>query len=144
MRLASLLLVLAGCSRLAAEPNTERDAVVATVQLYFKGHATGDGDYFRKAFHPDAKLFWVKDNALAQKTSAEFASGASGKPADDETKRKRRVQLVDIAGDTAIVKVHLDYPGGGFIDYLSLLKLDGRWVIVNKIFHRVPAVPSRK
>lgn len=144
MRLAPLVLALAGCSPLAAEPNTERDAVVATVQLYFKGHATGDGDYFRKAFHPEAKLFWVKDNALAQKTSAEFAAGATGKPADDESKRKRRVQLVDISGDTAVVKVQLDYPGGGFIDYLSLLKLDGRWVIVNKIFHRVPAVPSRK
>ena len=47
-----------------------------------------------------------------------------------------------------MAKVELDYPGGGFIDYLSLLKIDGRWQIVNKIFHRRPpaaaAVPSKK
>jgi hypothetical protein len=150
MQLLHLLLLVStvtACNRLSAAPSSERDAVAATVQLYFQGHATGDGQYFRKAFHAEAKLFWVKDGALAQKTSAEFAAGAAGKPADDEAKRVRRIALIDISGDAAIAKVELDYPSGPFIDYLSLLKLDGRWVIVNKIFHRgtpASAVPSKK
>ena len=42
-----------------------------------------------------------------------------------------------------IAKVELDYPTMKFIDYFSLLKVGGTWVIVNKIFHRLPAVPSR-
>lgn len=148
LALGSIGLTLLGsslaCSRLAAAPSDpDADAVRATVELYFRGHATGNGDHFRRAFHADARLFWVKDGALAQKTSAEFAAGASGKPADDEARRARRVLLVDVSGDAAIAKVELDYPTGPIIDYLSLLKIKGAWVIVNKIFHRAPAVRSR-
>ena len=145
MRIIFLLVIVGavGCGSVEAGADArQRDAVVATVKLYFQGHATGDGEYFRKAFHPDAKLFWVKDGALAQKTAAEFAAGATGKAADDEAKRVRKVALVDITGDAAIVKVELDYPGMKIVDYLSLLQIDGRWQIVNKIFHRT-AVPSK-
>ena len=134
------------CDHGAAATDPEYQAVAATVKLYFQGHATGNGDFFRRAFHTDAKLFWVKDGALAQRTSAEFAGGASGKPADDEAKRVRKIAMIDIADDAAIAKVELEYPDVSFVDYLSLLKLDGKWVVVNKIFHRAAPkpVPSHK
>lgn len=124
----------------------EKKAITAAVELYFRGHATGDGAFMRDAFHPEAKLFWVKDGQLAQRTSAEFAAGFSGKPEADEARRVRKILQLDHAGDAAMVKVELRYPAVTFIDYLSLLKIDGRWQIVNKIFHRrlpAPAVPSR-
>jgi hypothetical protein len=120
----------------------EREAVAATVRLYFQGHATGDGDYHRRAFHPDARLFWVKSGALAQKSSADFAAGAPGKPADDEARRVRRIAAVDVSGDAAMAKVELLYPNARLVDYLSLLKIEGRWTIVNKIFHRQDIAPS--
>lgn len=143
-----LVLATASCSHsVAAAADPERDAVRAAVELYFRGHATGDGTFWKRAFHPEAKLFWVKDGAFSQRTSAEFAAGASGKPPADEAKRVRTVHLIDIAGDAAVAKVELSYPDVRFIDYLSLLKVDGKWVIVNKIFHRMPpaqgAVRSR-
>lgn len=138
----------AGCSQATATTaDPERVAITAAVELYFQGHATGDGSHITKAFHPEAKLFFVKDGAFAQRTAAEFAAGFSGKPAADEAKRARRILHLDYAGTAAIAKVELDYPGGGFIDYLSLLKIEGRWLIVNKIFHRrvaPAALPSKK
>jgi len=161
MRLLSLVLVVSGlaitlavfhqpgatpayaearCSHAAATTSTaadpERQAVAETVQLYFQGHATGNGDYFRRAFHPEAKMFWVKDGALGQRTAPEFIGGATGKPADDEAKRVRKIAMIDIADDAAIAKVELDYPDVTIVDYLSLLKLDGKWMVINKIFHR--------
>lgn len=141
--LVALSLSLA-CGRLEATPaDPDRDAVRATVERYFRGHATGDGDHFRRAFHPEARVLWIKDGALAQKTSAEFAAGASGKPAADEARRLRRIVLIDVSGDAAIAKVELDYPSARIVDYLSLLRIGGAWVIMNKIFHRAPAVRSR-
>jgi hypothetical protein len=119
----------------AGAQNQEEAAVRATIENYFQGHATGNGDYFRKAFHPEAKLFWIRDGQLATRTSEEFASGASGKPAPDEAQRKRRIESIDITGNAAIVKVSLDYPDAHFIDYMSMLKLDGQWKIVNKTFY---------
>lgn len=115
---------------------SDEEAVRAAVGHYLKGQATGDPEEFRKAFHPEAKLFWVKDGQLAQRTSAEFIAGASGKPADDEAQRKRRVVLVDVADDVAVVKIELDYPKVFFTDYLSLHKVGGEWRIVNKSFTR--------
>jgi len=149
--IASLAFAAASSTAHAAPgpaPDPERAAVEATVQLYFQGHATGDGNLFRKAFHPDAFVFWVDKGALAKRSSAEFAGGASGKPADDEARRVRKILMVDITGTAAIVKVELAYPTMHFIDYLSLVKLDGSWVIIDKIFYREPrpanAVPSPK
>jgi hypothetical protein len=145
-RIASLAL-LAACTAHAAPsaaPDPERAAVEATVQLYFQGHATGDGSYFRRAFHPDAYLMWVDNGALAKRSSEQFAAGATGKPADDEARRVRRIALVDIAGNAAIVKAELAYPTMHFVDYLSLLKIDGSWRIVDKIFYREPTPPANK
>ena len=142
--LASLTLVAACSAHAAPGADPERAAVEATVQLYFQGHATGDGSYFRRAFHPDAHVFWVDKGSLAKKTSEAFAAGAPGKPADDEARRVRRIALVDISGNAAIVKVELLYPTAHLVDYLSLLKTDDGWRIVDKIFTRDPTPPANK
>ncbi len=39
-----------------------------------------------------------------------------------------------MSGDAAVGKIVLDYPGVYIVDYMSLLKVDGRWQIINKIF----------
>jgi hypothetical protein len=49
---------------------------------------------------------------------------------------RRRVAEVDVAGDAAIAKLELERPDAFVTDYMSLLKVDGRWVIVNKVFAR--------
>ena len=125
----------------------ERTAVATTVQLYFQGHATGSGEFFGKAMHPEGKMLWVKDGALAQKTFPDYIAGAPGKPADDEARRSRRILMIDVTGDAAVAKLELAYPDATLIDYMSLLRLDGKWVVINKIFHRGaprPAVPSHR
>ena len=121
----------------AQATNPEEEAVRAAVNHYLQGHALGSPDEFSKAFHPDAMLFWVTpEGTLGKRTSGEYIKGASGKPAADESQRKRRVLSVDIAGTAAVAKVELEYPSVHFIDYLSLLKVNGEWKVINKIFHR--------
>lgn len=44
--------------------------------------------------------------------------------------------MVHITGDVASVKVIDEFAGARYSDYLSLLKVDGRWLIVNKVWHR--------
>ena len=118
--------------------NAEEDAVRAAIEHYFRGHATGQGEHFRKVFHPDAKLFAVRDGKYWTLTSEEYIARAAGKPAADEARRKRTVESVDIAGNAAFAKVVLDYPAVRFTDYMSMLKIDGEWKIVNKAFHAEP------
>jgi protease I len=46
------------------------------------------------------------------------------------------VVSVDVTGEVAAVKVADLYRGMRYIDYLTLLKIDGCWQIVNKTFHQ--------
>lgn len=114
--------------------NKEEAGVRQALNYYLQGHATGDGENFKKAFHTEAKLFWIRDGQFAQRTSAEYIAGATGKPAADEAERKRSIESIDITGNAATAKIVLDYPNARFTDYMSLLKIGDEWKIVNKIF----------
>lgn len=134
-------LLLAGAAAIfmpARAQNAEDAAVRQTIEHYFRGHATGQGEHFRKVFHPDAKLFAVREGKYWQLTSEEYIARAPGKPAADENQRKRSIESVDISGNAAIAKIVLDYPQVRFTDYMSLLKIDGEWRIVNKTFYAEP------
>ena len=116
----------------------EEDAVRAALGHYLQGHATGDGAHFRQVFHPDSKLYFNREGKFSTRTAEEYIGGASGKPPADEAQRKRRIVSVDVTGDAAMAKVELDYPSVFFTDYFNLLKVDGKWMIVNKTFHAQP------
>lgn len=130
--------LLAASVAWAYRESSEEAAVRAALEHYLQGHATGDGAHFSAVFHPDSKLFWVRDGQLMQRTSADYIAGASGKPAADEAQRKRRIVDVDVSGNAASAKIELDYPTAKLTDYMSLLKIAGEWKIVNKIFTAQP------
>lgn len=142
-KLISLLSLLVAVGALftwlpARAQNAEETAVRQAIEHYFRGHATGQDEHFRKVFHPDAKLFAVRDGKFWQLTSEEYITRAPGKPPADEAQRKRTVESVDISGNAAIAKVVLEYPQTRFVDYMSMLKIDGEWRIVNKTFYAEP------
>lgn len=118
----------------ARAQNAEELAVRAAIEHYFRAHATGLGEHHRKVFHPESKLFFIREGKFTQLTSEEYIARSPGKPAADEAQRKRTIEMVDITGDAAVAKLVLDYPEAKLTDYMSLLKVDGEWKIVNKIF----------
>lgn len=114
--------------------NSEDAAVRQTVQNYLHGLKFNDVESLKKAFWPDAKLFWVKkDGQLGQLTQAQWYEGFAGS-AGKEEKGDLRITSVDITDNAASVKVEEDYPTSVYIDYLSLLKFNGEWKIVAKIY----------
>ena len=119
---------------------SEADAAAARVPLesYINAHATGNPEYIRKAFFPDAKIMAFRDGKLLNLSVEEFASRFSGKPAADESQRKRRIDSLDITGNAGVARIVLDYPDATLIDYMSLLKVNGEWKIVNKVFNVEP------
>lgn len=115
--------------------SSEEKAIREAIGHYFEGHATGQGAHFSQVFHPESKLFWIDDEGrLSQRTSEAYISRASGHPAEDEEQRDRKIESIDVTGNAAVVKVVLDYPGAEITDYMSMLKIEGRWWIVNKTF----------
>ena len=133
--LAVLVLAVTGT---AFGQSAEEQAARVPLEHYLQGHATGDPAHFRAAFHPEAKLFFIREGKLTTRTSEEYIAGARGTPPADEAQRKRWIESVDLAGNAAIAKIVLDYPTTRFVDYMSLLKIDGEWKIVNKTFFAEP------
>ena len=132
-----IALLLASPSLAAQAPSAEDEAGVrAALQHYLNGHATGDPEEFRKAFHPDARMTFVRDGKLMITPISEYIAGATGKPAADESIRKRRITNVEVTGTAATGRIELDYPNAFFVDYMTLLKDGDRWVIIAKSFDR--------
>jgi regulator of protease activity HflC (stomatin/prohibitin superfamily) len=139
--LGVLLLVVIGVSMIVANTHNssqaQAEAAAARVPLenYIQGHATGNGDFMRKAFHTDARVMAFRDGKLTNLTSEEFASRFNGKPAADEAQRKRTIESVELTGNAGVGKIVLDYPTVKFTDYMALLKVGDEWKIVNKVFY---------
>ena len=133
--LLAAAVVFGGTATAFSRQGAEEREVRAALEHYLAGHATGDGAHHKMVFHPDSKLYFNRDGKFSSRTSAEYIAGSPGKPAADEALRKRRIVSVDVTGDAAMAKIELDYPQTFFTDYFNLLKVDGKWMIVNKTFH---------
>lgn len=125
-----------GYSVLADEK--EKAAARVPLENYLKGHATGDPEYMKKAFYTEGKLIFMREGKYTTRTFEDYIAGMSGKPPADEADRKRWIESVDITGNSGVGKIILDYPTVRFTDYMTLLKIDGVWKIVNKSFYAEP------
>lgn len=133
----SAALLAAGAANLSARWADEA-AIRQTVQYYFDGGKNRDSLTLRKAFHPEARMLFARDGELVLVPIGEYITRVGSerlKPGEvDSTERK--VVSVDVVGDAAVAKLELKRPSALLTDYMSLLKVDGRWLIVNKIFTR--------
>lgn len=117
------------------QQDDEEPAIRDALQFYLDGHATGDPEIMAQAFHPSARLQYIRDGQVTLRTLESFIGGMSGQPAADESQRKRQITMVDYEGTVAVARIELDYPQVLFTDYMQLLKTGGEWKIVNKIYH---------
>ena len=59
-------------------------------------------------------------------------------PAEQDAPYAYEILSMEVLGDQAMVKVSVPLLGSDFIDYLGLLKEDGKWSIVNKMYADKP------
>ncbi|HTH36555.1 MAG TPA: nuclear transport factor 2 family protein [Pyrinomonadaceae bacterium] len=141
-----LFAVLLCCVSGAFAQASEKDAVRVPLENYIKAHATGDPEYARKAFHTEGNMTFIREGKYTSETFDSFIKRAfTGKPAADEDKRQsgRKIEAVDVNGSAAVAKIVLDYPNVRFVDYMTLLKINGEWKIVNKSFYAEPKQRSQ-
>jgi hypothetical protein len=120
---------------------SEIAAIEDTLRTYFDGLYEGDTRKLGAAFHPLSHLYSVgADGVPADLPRAEWfrmvESRPSAKSKGDE--RRDRIVSIDFSGPaTAFAKVECQLPPRYFTDYLTLLKIDGRWQVIAKAFHAV-------
>lgn len=112
----------------------EHDAVKQTLNYYLEGGTNNDFEVLKKAFHEDASMKYIRGEYKAV-NAIEFFQGIM-KPGPPQN-RTTSIEYIDISGPAAHARLRIDYPKFSFIDYMNLLKIDGEWKIVSKIFNRV-------
>ena len=112
----------------------ERDAIERAIQPYLDGARSGKGDDMKPSFHKDATVFgYAGDDLFAGSIEILFAWNDENGPA---TGLKAEIASIDVANTVATVRLELDnWTGFRFTDLFTLLKIDGEWKIMNKVFH---------
>jgi hypothetical protein len=115
--------------------NETHAEIETVVKDYFQGYLTAEADQVGRAFHQDARLM-AADEGKLEKTGVPdwLKSLRARKEKGDIREASTEIAGIDLTGDAAVVKTVLRFPKFQFTDYLSLLKLDGSWIIVNKIY----------
>ncbi len=112
----------------------EHKAIAEVVQHYIDGARSGKGDDMKPAFHEDATIFgYAGPDLFAGPIQLLFEWNDENGPASE---LEARIAGIDLAGTVATVRLELDnWTGSRFTDLFTLLKVDGSWKIINKVFH---------
>ena len=117
-------------------PIKDYDEIITVVNKYIEGLISGDKEVVKQAFHKDATMYGYN-------TTDGFLGGSIDNLWDFMDKAgpaknlKSRIDILDVEGTIASVRVSLenDAYGESYTDFHQLLKLDGEWIIISKLFH---------
>ncbi|MDH4986647.1 nuclear transport factor 2 family protein [Aminobacter anthyllidis] len=112
--------------------------VAAALADYFDGLHFSDTERLRKIFHPEAIYACATEGKLLHLTMAEYFPIVDKRPSPASRSEPRvdRIVSIEFAGPvTAFAKLNCAIGPKHFTDFLTLVKLDGRWQIMAKVFH---------
>src|SRR3954470_12505865 len=112
--------------------------IEGVIQSYLDGLYESDADKIASAFHPTSALTSVGDDGRLVVTPRDiWLDNVRTRPSPKQRGlvRHDRVLSIDLVSATmAYVKLNCAIPPRIFTDQLSLLKIDGRWQIAQKVF----------
>lgn len=113
--------------------------VIATATRYAEGLRTGTAGDIASAFSGEARLYgYINGERFDGPISKlyDFIEVNGGAP-----ELSTHLDVISITPTTAVVRVELekDAIGADFTDFLTLLKEDGAWKIIAKVYHQYKA-----
>jgi hypothetical protein len=114
-------------------------AILVTLSKYFKGIFTGDVELLRSSFHLESLVFGDINGQAYAKSLNQYLEGVKNRKSPQELNERFRMEIlsVEIINSIAIAKVHVPMFDFNYYDLLSLNKINGEWVIVNKLLTHV-------
>ncbi len=116
---------------------SEYDVIAKVIQHYIDGAKSGSGDDMKPACHKDATIFGYAGSDLFGGPIQQLFDWSDGNGPAKEL--KARIASIDLIDTVATVRLELDnWTGHRYTDLFTLLKVDGAWKIMNKVFHLHP------
>ncbi len=100
----------------------------------FDGARSGKGDDMKPAFHKDATIFgYAGADLFGGPIQLLFDWSDENGPAAELQTRVASIDLVDTVATVRLELTNLN--GARYTDMFTLLKVDGDWKIMSKVFH---------
>jgi hypothetical protein len=136
--LAMLALVAIPAPSARAQTPADSTAIRAAALDYIEGWYSGDAERMARAVHPalvkrivavnrETGEAFVDDMGAGKLVAGARAAYGRETPEDQ---RRTDVTIFEIFGNAASAKID----AGGWVDYLHLAKIDGRWTILNVLW----------
>lgn len=125
------MMVVLGLQTLTAQTDTE--LITATLTDYIEGSTNGQPKRLKKAFYSDLNLYYIKNDKIAVWSGKDYILDTKeGQPTGESGK----ILSIDYENNAAVAKVEISHPKSStpYIDYFMLLKTEGKWTIIHKMF----------
>ncbi|AMP98028.1 hypothetical protein AY601_1100 [Pedobacter cryoconitis] len=117
--------------------NTVQDYedVLAAMEGYVQGLKTGNVEQLKKTFHQDAVMYGHLGDDLSQGSIDNLYTYVEKFGAAPNI--KTNLTVLHKTPTTAIVRIEMEHDAADedFTDYHSLIKINGEWKVVAKLFH---------
>lgn len=113
------------------------DRITAVLHQYFDALYFCDTALLQAVFHPQAVYATADETPFLFRTMAEYVPvvAARQSPASRGEPRRDHIDGIDLAGaNTARARVRCSIGDRDFVDFLTLVQVDGQWRIISKVF----------
>lgn len=120
--------------------NTNRKdqaAISKLIELYFDGLYYSDVERLKQIFHSQARYTTSSSGQLTNLNIQEYFALVANRasPASLKQSRTDEILFIDYTSETtASIKVKCSIAPKNFIDLLTVIKLNNRWLIISKVF----------
>jgi hypothetical protein len=116
----------------------DHSAILSVWKEYREGIYLGAADRLAEIFHPSASMFFIRDGKLTVIPIPQYIEIVRGRIAPAAASAARSERLVSIAipsEDSAVLTATILISGKHYTDQLTMMKTDGKWLIVSKTYH---------
>ena len=114
----------------------EYNTILEVLNKYNEGGAKADSSIMKPAFNEQATMFSADADGKLAGGPIQVLFDIIDNDFTPSPNAKGAVVRIDIVGTAASARIDTDdISGFRFTDFFNLLKVEGKWTIVNKIYH---------
>ncbi|HEY1197007.1 nuclear transport factor 2 family protein [Flavobacterium sp.] len=119
--------------------DTKESSIRAVLTNYFNGIYNGDVPLLQSVFYSQAIIGFDLSGETHFKTLNQYLEGVKNRKSPKELGEEFKMKIIslEIINNTAMAKVQVPIFEYDYYDFLSLIVVDGKWVISNKLASKV-------
>jgi hypothetical protein len=115
---------------------SSHQAVLELVEQYLRGIYEGNVVQLRGVFHPGARVEDTATGTFRSRSADEYIQGVASRQSPSAAGEAYTMspRSIEVFGDMAVATAELSFLGHHYVNVLSLVRLDGHWLIAHKLF----------